>query len=191
MSLFQEDSEPHHCDHGRVLELFQQERKRKDKSASKSDLVSESRCIKMWKSELKILHMEQMLRFYLKGIWFTCRHFASRFSTNNQNMSSQTCVLRKVGVRFLPPGINLISANKGSTSKTTSCSGCKPPQSVWEILRLMSIREVAPECFHHSSVLWTCTFQVGDSEKSLSEPKERTRGECVRQESNHPIIKSR
>ncbi|XP_073340039.1 zinc transporter ZIP4 [Pagrus major] len=34
-----EDSEPHHCDHGRVLELYEQERRRKDKSASKADLV--------------------------------------------------------------------------------------------------------------------------------------------------------
>ncbi|XP_018526260.1 zinc transporter ZIP4 [Lates calcarifer] len=34
-----EESEPHHCDHGRVLEMYQQERKQKDKSASKADLV--------------------------------------------------------------------------------------------------------------------------------------------------------
>ncbi|XP_035039391.1 zinc transporter ZIP4 [Hippoglossus stenolepis] len=35
-----EESEPHHCDHGRVLEMYQQERKqRQDKSASKADLV--------------------------------------------------------------------------------------------------------------------------------------------------------
>ncbi|KAM7373288.1 hypothetical protein PAMP_008153 [Pampus punctatissimus] len=36
-----EDSEPHHCDHGKVLEMYQQERKQKDKlqSTSKADLV--------------------------------------------------------------------------------------------------------------------------------------------------------
>ncbi|KAK5855000.1 hypothetical protein PBY51_005141 [Eleginops maclovinus] len=36
-----EESEPHHCDHGRVLEMYQQDRKQKDKfeSASKQDLV--------------------------------------------------------------------------------------------------------------------------------------------------------
>ncbi|XP_024131057.1 zinc transporter ZIP4 [Oryzias melastigma] len=36
-----EDSDPHHCDHGRVLEMFQQERKQKDRkqSTSKTDLV--------------------------------------------------------------------------------------------------------------------------------------------------------
>ncbi|XP_070778351.1 zinc transporter ZIP4 [Enoplosus armatus] len=36
-----EESEPHHCDHGRVLEMYQQERKQRDKSqsASKADLV--------------------------------------------------------------------------------------------------------------------------------------------------------
>ncbi|XP_035536793.1 zinc transporter ZIP4 [Morone saxatilis] len=36
-----EESEPHHCDHGRVLEMYQQERKQKDKSqsGSKADLV--------------------------------------------------------------------------------------------------------------------------------------------------------
>uniref|UniRef100_UPI0037E83D9E zinc transporter ZIP4 n=1 Tax=Semicossyphus pulcher TaxID=241346 RepID=UPI0037E83D9E len=33
-----EESEPHHCDHGRVLEMYQQERKKKDKSVSKADL---------------------------------------------------------------------------------------------------------------------------------------------------------
>ncbi|XP_060948894.1 zinc transporter ZIP4 [Limanda limanda] len=36
-----EESEPHHCDHGRVLEMYQQERKqRQNKSASKADLVT-------------------------------------------------------------------------------------------------------------------------------------------------------
>ncbi|KAM7384380.1 hypothetical protein PAMA_011639 [Pampus argenteus] len=36
-----EDSQPHHCDHGQVLEMYQQERKQKDKlqSTSKADLV--------------------------------------------------------------------------------------------------------------------------------------------------------
>uniref|UniRef100_A0A8C9WVJ7 Zinc transporter ZIP4/12 EF-hand domain-containing protein n=1 Tax=Sander lucioperca TaxID=283035 RepID=A0A8C9WVJ7_SANLU len=36
-----EESEPHHCDHGRVLEMYQQERKQKDKSqsTSKAELV--------------------------------------------------------------------------------------------------------------------------------------------------------
>ncbi|XP_039978656.1 zinc transporter ZIP4 [Xiphias gladius] len=34
-----EGSEPHHCDHERVLEMYQQGRKQKDKSASKADLV--------------------------------------------------------------------------------------------------------------------------------------------------------
>ncbi|XP_047461458.1 zinc transporter ZIP4-like [Mugil cephalus] len=34
-----EESEPHHCDHGRVLEMYQQERKQKQQSASKADLV--------------------------------------------------------------------------------------------------------------------------------------------------------
>ncbi|XP_041811951.1 zinc transporter ZIP4 [Chelmon rostratus] len=38
-----EESEPHHCDHGRVLEMYQQERKQRDKSqsASKADLVDQ------------------------------------------------------------------------------------------------------------------------------------------------------
>ncbi|XP_067468941.1 zinc transporter ZIP4 [Thunnus thynnus] len=38
-----EDSEPHHCDHGRVLEMYQQERRQRDKSqsASKADLVGD------------------------------------------------------------------------------------------------------------------------------------------------------
>lgn len=35
-----EESEPHHCDHGRVLEMYQQEKNRKDMMASKADLVS-------------------------------------------------------------------------------------------------------------------------------------------------------
>ncbi|CAJ1083399.1 zinc transporter ZIP4 isoform X2 [Xyrichtys novacula] len=34
-----EESEPHHCDHGGVLEMYQQERKKKDKTVSKTDLV--------------------------------------------------------------------------------------------------------------------------------------------------------
>uniref|UniRef100_A0A3P8WC80 Zinc transporter ZIP4 n=1 Tax=Cynoglossus semilaevis TaxID=244447 RepID=A0A3P8WC80_CYNSE len=34
-----EEAEPHHCDHGLVLEMYQQERKQKDKSPSKADLV--------------------------------------------------------------------------------------------------------------------------------------------------------
>ncbi|XP_035476816.2 zinc transporter ZIP4 [Scophthalmus maximus] len=34
-----EESEPHHCDHGRVLEMYQQERKLRNKSTSKADLV--------------------------------------------------------------------------------------------------------------------------------------------------------
>ncbi|KAG7240964.1 hypothetical protein INR49_026142 [Caranx melampygus] len=34
-----EESEPHHCDHGRVLEMYQQERRQQNKSASKTDLV--------------------------------------------------------------------------------------------------------------------------------------------------------
>ncbi|XP_061520889.1 zinc transporter ZIP4 isoform X1 [Phycodurus eques] len=38
-----DESEDHHCDHGRVLEMYQQERKQKDKlhSTSKADLVKE------------------------------------------------------------------------------------------------------------------------------------------------------
>ncbi|XP_030597575.1 zinc transporter ZIP4 [Archocentrus centrarchus] len=38
----EEASEPHHCDHGRVLEMYQKEMKQKDKlqSTSKADLVS-------------------------------------------------------------------------------------------------------------------------------------------------------
>ncbi|RVE67244.1 hypothetical protein OJAV_G00115620 [Oryzias javanicus] len=37
-----DDSDPHHCDHGRVLEMFQQERKQDRKqSTSKTDLVEE------------------------------------------------------------------------------------------------------------------------------------------------------
>ncbi|XP_034748779.1 zinc transporter ZIP4 [Etheostoma cragini] len=36
-----EESEPHHCDHGRVLEMYQQERKQKEKSqsTSKAELI--------------------------------------------------------------------------------------------------------------------------------------------------------
>ncbi|XP_054462620.1 zinc transporter ZIP4 isoform X2 [Anoplopoma fimbria] len=38
-----EESEPHHCDHGMVLEMYQQERKQKDKSqsASRAELVGD------------------------------------------------------------------------------------------------------------------------------------------------------
>ncbi|XP_030002879.1 zinc transporter ZIP4 [Sphaeramia orbicularis] len=35
-----EESEPHHCDHGKVLEMYHQEKKEKEMSASKADLVS-------------------------------------------------------------------------------------------------------------------------------------------------------
>lgn len=37
----QEEAEPHHCDHGRVLEMYQQEKKKKDDTqwASNADLV--------------------------------------------------------------------------------------------------------------------------------------------------------
>lgn len=37
----QEEAEPHHCDHGRVLEMYQQEKKKKDDTqrASKANLV--------------------------------------------------------------------------------------------------------------------------------------------------------
>ncbi|XP_060915114.1 zinc transporter ZIP4 [Labrus mixtus] len=34
-----EESEPHHCDHGRVLEMYQQEINKKEHTASKTDLV--------------------------------------------------------------------------------------------------------------------------------------------------------
>ncbi|KAM4539920.1 zinc transporter ZIP4 [Odontesthes bonariensis] len=39
--VHEEESEPHHCDHGRVLEMYQHERKQKEKSqsSSKADLV--------------------------------------------------------------------------------------------------------------------------------------------------------
>lgn len=38
---YQEEAEPHHCDHGRVLEMYQQEKKKKDdiQQASRADLV--------------------------------------------------------------------------------------------------------------------------------------------------------
>ncbi|KAM9340224.1 zinc transporter ZIP4 [Symphorus nematophorus] len=34
-----EEAEPHHCDHGAVLEMYQQERKQRDKTQSRADLV--------------------------------------------------------------------------------------------------------------------------------------------------------
>ncbi|XP_029023786.1 zinc transporter ZIP4-like isoform X2 [Betta splendens] len=36
-----EESEPHHCDHGKVLEMYQQEKKQRDQTASKADLVAD------------------------------------------------------------------------------------------------------------------------------------------------------
>uniref|UniRef100_A0A3P8PKL4 Zinc transporter ZIP4/12 EF-hand domain-containing protein n=1 Tax=Astatotilapia calliptera TaxID=8154 RepID=A0A3P8PKL4_ASTCA len=72
-----EESEPHHCDHGRVLEMYQQEQKQKDtksQSISKEDLVRD-----MWSCEsfhetvsLKI----QRLLPYMITIGDTIHNFA-------------------------------------------------------------------------------------------------------------------
>ncbi|XP_037331030.2 zinc transporter ZIP4 [Pungitius pungitius] len=72
-----EESEPHHCDHGRVLEMYEQERKQKDKShsASKADLVSDHDNEKSL-SEPKELTKEQRLLPYMITIGDSIHNFA-------------------------------------------------------------------------------------------------------------------
>ncbi|KAM8840064.1 zinc transporter ZIP4 [Spinachia spinachia] len=67
-----EESEPHHCDHGRVIEMYEQERKQKDKShsASKVDLVSDD------EHETKELTKEQRLLPYMITIGDSVHNFA-------------------------------------------------------------------------------------------------------------------
>ncbi|XP_071357072.1 zinc transporter ZIP4 [Trachinotus anak] len=67
-----EESEPHHCDHGRVLEMYQQERKQKDKSASKVDLVGNEDNIKSPKDRTR----EQRLLPYMITIGDGIHNFA-------------------------------------------------------------------------------------------------------------------
>uniref|UniRef100_G3NJ47 Zinc transporter ZIP4/12 EF-hand domain-containing protein n=1 Tax=Gasterosteus aculeatus aculeatus TaxID=481459 RepID=G3NJ47_GASAC len=72
-----EESEPHHCDHGRVLEMYGQERKQKDKShsASKADLVSDYDDEKSL-SEPKEFTKEQRLLPYMITIGDGIHNFA-------------------------------------------------------------------------------------------------------------------
>ncbi|XP_056255630.1 zinc transporter ZIP4-like [Seriola aureovittata] len=70
-----EEAEPHHCDHGTVLEMYQQERKRKDKSASKADLVGCDENMKSL-SEPRELTREQRLLPYMITIGDGIHNFA-------------------------------------------------------------------------------------------------------------------
>ncbi|KAF3707370.1 Zinc transporter ZIP4 Solute carrier family 39 member 4 Zrt- and Irt-like protein 4 [Channa argus] len=72
-----EESEPHHCDHGRVLEMYQQERKQKDKSqsTSKVDLVGFNDNEKSL-SELKKRTRQQRLLPYMITIGDGIHNFA-------------------------------------------------------------------------------------------------------------------
>ncbi|XP_044028664.1 zinc transporter ZIP4-like [Siniperca chuatsi] len=72
-----EESEPHHCDHGRVLEMYQQERKQKDKSqsTSKADLVGYEDSEKSL-SEPKERSREQRLLPYMITIGDGIHNFA-------------------------------------------------------------------------------------------------------------------
>ncbi|XP_059206379.1 zinc transporter ZIP4 [Centropristis striata] len=73
-----EESEPHHCDHGRVLEMYQQERKQKDaksQSASKVDLVGHDENEKS-PSEPKERTREQRLLPYMITIGDGIHNFA-------------------------------------------------------------------------------------------------------------------
>ncbi|KAK2830463.1 hypothetical protein Q5P01_018394 [Channa striata] len=72
-----EESEPHHCDHGRVLEMYQQERKQKDKSqsTSKADLVDFDDTEKSF-SEPKIRTRQQRLLPYMITIGDGIHNFA-------------------------------------------------------------------------------------------------------------------
>ncbi|KAI3358643.1 hypothetical protein L3Q82_015060 [Scortum barcoo] len=71
-----EDLEPHHCDHGRVLEMYQQEIKQKDKksqSASKADLVEDN---EKSLSQPKEFNREQRLLPYMITIGDGIHNFA-------------------------------------------------------------------------------------------------------------------
>ncbi|CAG5885588.1 unnamed protein product [Menidia menidia] len=72
-----EESEPHHCDHGRVLEMYQHERKQRDKSqsSSKADLVGSGDKGKSL-SELTERQREQRLLPYMITIGDTIHNFA-------------------------------------------------------------------------------------------------------------------
>ncbi|KAK9526754.1 hypothetical protein VZT92_015437 [Zoarces viviparus] len=72
-----EESEPHHCDHGRVLEMYEHERKQKDKSqsASSADLVVDQDNENSL-SEPKELTREQRLLPYMITIGDSVHNFA-------------------------------------------------------------------------------------------------------------------
>ncbi|XP_034561168.1 zinc transporter ZIP4 isoform X2 [Notolabrus celidotus] len=70
-----EESEPHHCDHGRVLEMYQQERKKKDMTTSKADLVGFEDTDKSH-SESKERSREQRLLPYMITIGDGIHNFA-------------------------------------------------------------------------------------------------------------------
>ncbi|XP_034401427.1 zinc transporter ZIP4 [Cyclopterus lumpus] len=72
-----EESEPHHCDHGQVLEMYEQERKQKDKSqsASRADLVGNQDNEKSL-SEPKERTREQRLLPYMITIGDSIHNFA-------------------------------------------------------------------------------------------------------------------
>ncbi|XP_031722441.1 zinc transporter ZIP4 [Anarrhichthys ocellatus] len=72
-----EESEPHHCDHGRVLEMYEHERKQKDKSqsASSADLVVDQDNENSL-SEPKELTREQRLLPYMITISDSIHNFA-------------------------------------------------------------------------------------------------------------------
>ncbi|XP_074543064.1 zinc transporter ZIP4 isoform X2 [Halichoeres trimaculatus] len=70
-----EDSEPHHCDHGRVLEMYQQKKKKKDIMASKADLVSDEDTEKS-QTESKERNREQRMLPYMITIGDGIHNFA-------------------------------------------------------------------------------------------------------------------
>ncbi|XP_068432028.1 zinc transporter ZIP4 isoform X1 [Clinocottus analis] len=72
-----EEAEPHHCDHGQVLEMYEHERKQKDKaqSASRTDLVG-NQDDKKSLSEAKKRTREQRLLPYMITIGDSIHNFA-------------------------------------------------------------------------------------------------------------------
>ncbi|XP_026205146.1 zinc transporter ZIP4 [Anabas testudineus] len=70
-----EEAEPHHCDHGRVLEMYQQEKKKRDQSQSKADLVGNEDSEKSL-SETKKRTRQQRLLPYMITIGDGLHNFA-------------------------------------------------------------------------------------------------------------------
>ncbi|XP_048086522.1 zinc transporter ZIP4 isoform X2 [Alosa alosa] len=59
-----EDSEPHHCDHGRVIQMYQQEKKHRH-STSQADLVEEEDNEKSFPQELPRTQEQKMLPYMI------------------------------------------------------------------------------------------------------------------------------